>query len=195
MTTKKILVEQCLRRIKAGNPSIASNVHEAEVEKAIEQQVNFLLRPQYFETLQTGEGSIPEGCVMVTYTGVPVTSYRDKSKCTLPAIPVRLPKNMGVWHIAASEVTAVTLSAPVIMATVNSATQITLVVASVTNASSYRVEMSFDGNTWFQIGSRAISYVRSGLTTATTYYFRAKAVGDEVYYNSSIYATTNATTS
>jgi hypothetical protein len=97
-TTKQILREQALRRIKGGNPSAASNVHEAEVEKAIEQVINAMLKPQYFETLNAGERSV-EGCVLTTYESIPVTAWKYVSKCTLPAIPAQLPRNQGIHRV------------------------------------------------------------------------------------------------
>jgi hypothetical protein len=98
MASKSTLREQVMRRLNAGNPSVASKVHELEVEEAIKQVLNTMLRTQYFETLQVGD-NIPEGCVLAFYEDVPVVSYKGVSRCTLPAIPVTLPRNIGVFSV------------------------------------------------------------------------------------------------
>lgn len=98
MPTKKTLAEQVMRRLSAGNPSVASKVHSLEVEEAIKQVLNTMLRTQYFETLQM-DSNVPEGCVLAFYENVPVSSYKGVSKCTLPAIPVTLPRNIGVFSV------------------------------------------------------------------------------------------------
>jgi hypothetical protein len=102
MATRVTIREQILRRISAGNPSVASKVHPLEVEKAVEQVLNALLRIQHFETLGL-DSNIPEGCVLANYEAVPVVSFNGISKSTLPAIPVSLPKNMGVFRISKAD--------------------------------------------------------------------------------------------
>lgn len=102
-TNKKKIVEQVMRRLNSGDPSVASKVHPKEVEEAVMQVINSMLRPQFFDTLNTGE-TIPEGSVLATYENVPVVAWNGVSKSTLPAIPVSLPKNMGVWRIAPNAV-------------------------------------------------------------------------------------------
>jgi hypothetical protein len=100
-TNRKKLREQVLRRLKGGDPSVASNVHELEIDQAIMQVINSLIRPQYYETLQAG-GTEVEGCVLCTYLNVAVTAFNTVAKSVLPAIPVNLPRNMGVHRVYAS---------------------------------------------------------------------------------------------
>lgn len=90
-----------------------------------------------------------------------------------------------------------TLSAPSsLTATANSSTQITLNWTAVTNATGYVVERAT--NSGFTTGltsvytGAALTYVNTGLTTATQYYYRVKATGTG--YTTSGYATANATT-
>jgi hypothetical protein len=69
------------------------------VEDAIRQSINGILQTQYFkETLPSGE-TVPDGCVLATYLSVPVVSWNGISKSILPAIPIKLPRNIGVFHI------------------------------------------------------------------------------------------------
>jgi hypothetical protein len=100
-TNRKKLREQVLRRLKGGDPSVASNVHELEIDQAIMQVINSLIRPQYYETLQAG-GTEAEGCVLCTYLNVAVTAFNTVSKSVLPAIPANLPRNQGVHRVYAS---------------------------------------------------------------------------------------------
>ena len=99
MATKKTLTEAVMRRLNAGDPSVGSRIHPLEVEAALGQALNTLLRPEYFENLQV-DGNIPSGYVIATYDDVPVETYKDVSKAVLPAIPANLPKGIGVFQIS-----------------------------------------------------------------------------------------------
>jgi cellobiose-specific phosphotransferase system component IIB len=100
VSTKKQIAEQVLRNLSGGDPSAGSRVHILELYKAIEQSVNRLIKAQHFkETFASGE-TIPEGAVLATYENVSVTQWKDVSKSTLPAMPVALPKGMGVFEIS-----------------------------------------------------------------------------------------------
>lgn len=101
--TKHYLASQVKRLLKAGDPSVASRVHDAEIKAAIGQVINTLLKTEYFsQTLPSGE-TIPEGCLLATYDNVPVVTYKDVSKSTLPAMPVKLFRNMGVFHVGKTD--------------------------------------------------------------------------------------------
>jgi hypothetical protein len=83
----------------SGDPSSSSQFEHEECREAIGQAINTLTKAQYFgETLAGGE-TIPEGCVLATYDDVAVTTWNGVSKSTLPAIPIKLPRNMGVFGI------------------------------------------------------------------------------------------------
>lgn len=102
MATIKTMSEQVLRRLAGGDPPVGFKFHAKEVEASIRQHLNLLLKTQYFsESLPSGE-TIPDGCVLATYTNVAVTQWNSVSKSVLPAIPIRLPRNMGVYHISAT---------------------------------------------------------------------------------------------
>lgn len=95
---------------------------------------------------------------------------------------------------------ATPLSTPTLTATVISSTQIDLSWTNVANESSYRLEWSPNGTSgWTQIGgtiaANTTTYSHTGLTAATAYYYRVKAVGDGVTYSDSGYGTDNDTTS
>ena len=100
MTTKFRIAEQVQRMLR-GNPIISGRVHKNDVKLLIEQVSNQLLKADYF-AVSTPEGdTIPNNCMVFTYDNVPVTTYKTKfSTCKLPAIPVNLPRNMGVLQIS-----------------------------------------------------------------------------------------------
>lgn len=101
--TKHYLTEQILRLLKGGDPSVGSRIHPSEIKAAIGQVINTLLKTEYFsQTLPSGE-TIPEGAVLATYDNVPVVTYKNVSKSTLPAMPVKLFRNMGVFHVGETD--------------------------------------------------------------------------------------------
>jgi hypothetical protein len=97
--TKRLLSDQLLFKLDGSFPEVSMAVQKQDVWKAIEQWINSKFKLKHFqETLPTGE-TIPEGASLATYTGIAVTSSGDKSVCTLPVMPISLPRNMGVYDI------------------------------------------------------------------------------------------------
>lgn len=103
MTTKFKIAEQ-IQRLIAGNPEIQSRVQKNDVKLLIEQVANQLLKTEYFQVNMADGDTVPPNCMIYTYESVPVTTYKTtKSKCTLPSMPINLPKNMGVFHISKTD--------------------------------------------------------------------------------------------
>lgn len=100
MSTKRILGEQILYRYYGGYIDTAGPIHLEDVYKAIEQKVNSLFKLRHFDsTLPSGE-TIPDNLSIAVYENIPVTSLNNgKSKCTLPATPISLPKNVGIFQV------------------------------------------------------------------------------------------------
>ena len=98
MSTKRIIVDAVLFKLANGFPNVQGVVQKPDVEKALEQKINAKFRVRQFENMQTGE-TIPDGLCIATYEGVAVTSDGDRSKSVLPAMPISLPRNMGVYDI------------------------------------------------------------------------------------------------
>lgn len=103
MTTKFKIAEQIQRLIK-GNPVISARIHKNDIKILIEQVSNQLLKADFF-AVNTPEGdTIPNNCMVFTYESVPVTTYKTTfSMCKLPAIPISLPRNMGVLQISKTD--------------------------------------------------------------------------------------------
>lgn len=101
MATKGTIVEQVRRIISGGDPSISA-LKVQEVRAAVEQILNKLLRTDILSVnLPSGE-TIPDGYLIAHYDDQSVEQWKDRSRTKLPAIPMALPKGMGVFHVGAS---------------------------------------------------------------------------------------------
>ena len=98
-TTKYLMAEQILTRLAGGYRDSNQPVQMEDVVKAIEQVVNATFQMQYYSaTLPTGE-TIPDNLMVAFYENIPVTSFGEKAKATLPVMPISLPRNMGVYRV------------------------------------------------------------------------------------------------
>lgn len=78
-------------------------VQPEDVIEALSQIINTQFKTQHFSvTLAAGE-TIPDGIVLADYSASVVTFGGKKSKCTLPVMPVSLPRNMGVFAVSPNE--------------------------------------------------------------------------------------------
>lgn len=99
MSSKKIISDQVLIKLSGGFVDNSFPVDERDIWKALEQKINGLFKlHQFDQTLASGE-TIPENTMIATYEDVAVTSFGEKSKSTLPIIPISLPKNVGIFLI------------------------------------------------------------------------------------------------
>lgn len=103
-TSKRKLAEQILYRISGGIHSTASPVQLEDVYEAINQKVNALIKAEVFSVTLASGDTIPEGLMTATYENIKVVPYGKRSMAILPAMPVRLPRNMGVFEIWIDEV-------------------------------------------------------------------------------------------
>lgn len=100
MTTKYRIAEQ-IQRLFKGNPVISGRVHIKEIMLLVEQVANRLLKAEHFQVNMPEGDTVPPNCMVFTYDAVPVATYKTTlSKATLPAIPINLPKNVGVLHVS-----------------------------------------------------------------------------------------------
>lgn len=100
MSTKRILGEQILYRYYGGYIDTSGPVQLEDVYKAIEQKVNSLFKLRHFDTTLPSGETIPDNLSIAVYENVAVTSLNNgKSKCTLPATPITLPKNVGIYQV------------------------------------------------------------------------------------------------
>lgn len=102
MATKRRIAEQILRIAQGGDPAGASNLKIGEVMLLVEQSLNELLKIERFNNIREGD-RYPVDLMIATYDNVAVTTYKDTSKCVLPAIPIALSRGRGVWAISKTD--------------------------------------------------------------------------------------------
>lgn len=101
MATTKYKIAEQIQRLLNGNPEISGRYHINDIKLLVEQVANQLLKAETLSVNMPEGDSLPPNCMVFTYDNVPVTTYKTtKSKCTLPSIPISLPRNMGVLHVS-----------------------------------------------------------------------------------------------
>ena len=104
MTTKYKIAEQVLFKLYGGAIDISNPVQPQDVIEAVNQEVNVLLKTQHFSVTLPAGDTIPENLMIATYNDVAVTSFGGKkAKALLPAMPIALPRNMGVFEVSDDE--------------------------------------------------------------------------------------------
>lgn len=104
MPTTKKRISEGVQRLLKGNPVIEARIHINDIKILVEQVANQMLKADYFNVSLREGDTVVNNCMIYTYDSVPVTTYKTTlSKCTLPSIPVNLPRNMGVFHISKTD--------------------------------------------------------------------------------------------
>lgn len=98
-TTKYRLAEQVVRLLNGGEIPVSSKVKINEAKLAVEQCINTKLKMEYLQVNIPSAEMIPNGASVATYEGIAVEQFGDRSKTTLPAMPLKLPRGMGVYQI------------------------------------------------------------------------------------------------
>lgn len=100
MPSKKEISDNVLYKLAGGNPDSGFPVDERDIWSSLEDLVNKKLKVDQFSVNLPSGGTIPENLLLATYEDVTVTrTSNNRSKCTLPAIPISLPRNAGVNEI------------------------------------------------------------------------------------------------
>lgn len=99
MVTKARLAEEILLLLSGGRIGIATKFHINEIKISLCQVCNQLLKMEYMNTNTPLGEFIPNGAAIATYPNILVTQWSNTSKAVLPAMPIRLPRNMGVYQI------------------------------------------------------------------------------------------------
>lgn len=109
MATTKLKLSEQIQRIYArfldkDNPSDVIDIRE--VKLLVEQIINKALKVQVAESFQAGLVDVPK-CSLTEFTRtVNSDSTNSRSYITLPAVPLTLPLDLGVWSISATTATA-----------------------------------------------------------------------------------------
>ena len=104
MTTKNISAEKIQRLyarfLDKDNPSDVIDLRE--IKLLINQSINKVLKLQVADSFKAGMVDVPK-CNLIEYTcAVTAEPGNSRSYITLPAIPLTLPMDMGIWSIAAA---------------------------------------------------------------------------------------------
>jgi hypothetical protein len=97
--TKYKLAEQVRKLWVGGSPATAVNLSMTEIYEGINQIVNAMLKAEHFTVNgQMGE-TIPNGSIITEYRLRVENCGINKSRVMLPAMPVKLPRNMGIFQV------------------------------------------------------------------------------------------------
>jgi hypothetical protein len=104
MTTKNILSEQ-IQRVYArfiDKENLSDVIDTREINLIMNQSINKVLKLQVADSFKAGLVDVPK-CNLLEYTcAVTADAGNNRSYITLPAIPLTLPMDMGIWSIAAA---------------------------------------------------------------------------------------------
>lgn len=100
MATKRLIADMVLYKLAGGIPDASFPVKVLDVYDAIDHKVNAMFKMQQFSVNLPSGGTIPENLAIATYESVAVTrTSNERSKCTLPVMPISLPRNAGINEI------------------------------------------------------------------------------------------------
>jgi len=97
------LAEQINSMLEGGDPPVASKFGIGEIKEVAVQVINSLIKTQHFSEELAGGETIPDGSVLTEYDNIDVEPYKGVSRATLPAMPVKLPLNMGIYHVGKTD--------------------------------------------------------------------------------------------
>jgi hypothetical protein len=103
MATLYSISENVRTLIEGGDPSNAPKFEMEEIKRAVIQVVNGMIKTQYLTDEMAGGETIPDGSVLAEYDNVAVEKYKNTARAELPAMPVKLPRNMGVYHVGKTD--------------------------------------------------------------------------------------------
>lgn len=100
MTTRKKLCEQCERLYMRSydREDVKPKVERREIALLVDQAANEILSLSFKQAATIGVVEIPT-CMIATYNTIEVKSANGQYYITLPATPLALPMDMGVWNI------------------------------------------------------------------------------------------------
>lgn len=99
LVTKQYLYETVAALLAGGNPSSGKKFEPRMVQSFIQQAINRKLKTEYLSVTLPSDETIPEGLILACYNDIPVVSYKGLSRAKLPAMPISLRKNMGVFFV------------------------------------------------------------------------------------------------
>lgn len=99
MTTKGF-IESIKRAMAGGNVRSSFQLQDADIKAALGRAVAQLLKMEAVNVNYQFGSSIPSHHLVATYDNVPVVDADcDRSYATLPATPMAMPMQLGVWRV------------------------------------------------------------------------------------------------
>jgi hypothetical protein len=100
MTTRNKISEQIERLYMRSfdREDLKPKIERREIELLVDQVANTLLAIEPQQEAKVGTVDIPT-CMIATYDAQPVQNSNGVYSAVLPAFPIRLPMDMGVWAI------------------------------------------------------------------------------------------------
>lgn len=195
-TTKFLIAEQISVLLKGGDRSASTTMEMPVIIKLVEQLINQSLKVDYFNTHLAAGETIPDGLVLANYEKIAVEVYKKNySRAKLPAIPISLPRNMGVFAVQ-PWVSNESLDSNTIAAVSLTNTSIYVTWSIITNATGYYLERAtneaFTANVTALYSGTASLFTDSNLTASTRYYYRVQ--GFATSYNDSAFVQADAVT-
>jgi hypothetical protein len=96
-------ISQSVLKLMEGDPASKKKFAMNEIKNYIIQVVNSLIKSQHLTEEMAGGEAIPDGTILAEYDSVPVEKYKNTARAALPAMPVKLPRNMGIYHVSRTD--------------------------------------------------------------------------------------------
>lgn len=98
MATRYRIAEQVLMLLNGGTNNPGSSYKLPAVMAFVNDALNKVLKVEFYTTHIAEERTV-NGMVTAFYEGVTVEEYNGVSRCTLPASPIKLLKDQGIFQI------------------------------------------------------------------------------------------------
>lgn len=103
MATLYSIVQGCQKLLEGADPASKKKFAIAEIKRYVIQIINSMIKTQHVtETMGLGE-NIPDGLVLAEYDSITVERYKNVSRAALPAMPVSLHLNKGIFHVGPTD--------------------------------------------------------------------------------------------
>lgn len=103
MATLYSISESVRSMLQGGDAPQAPKFEMEEVKRFVIQMINGMIKSQHLTEEMAGGEVIPDGTILGEYDNVPVESYKNISRATLPAMPIKLPRNIGIFHVGKTD--------------------------------------------------------------------------------------------
>ena len=103
MATLYTMSEQVMSMLQGGDSPAAPKFERDEVKRFIIQFINQQIKTQHLTEEMAGGEQIPDGTVLAEYDSVAVEKYKNVSRATLPIMPVKMPLNIGIFHVSKTD--------------------------------------------------------------------------------------------